>query len=74
MSQPQRTRDFWPDLLRATASFAVVMIHVHSCPFDKLSPNDQRGFLLIDTLCFWSVPVFVMLSALLLNNASNTIQ
>jgi surface polysaccharide O-acyltransferase-like enzyme len=42
------------------------MIHVHSWSFDKLSPNDQRGFLLIDTLCFWSVPIFFMLSGALL--------
>jgi surface polysaccharide O-acyltransferase-like enzyme len=44
------------------------MIHVHSWSFDKLSPNDQRGFLLIDTLCYWSVPIFIMLSGALLLN------
>ena len=72
MPQRHKTRDFWPDLLRVTASFAVVMIHVHSWSFDKLSPNDQRGFLLIDTLCYWSVPIFVMLSGALLLNVDQT--
>jgi surface polysaccharide O-acyltransferase-like enzyme len=72
MPQPNKTRAFWPDLLRATASFAVVMIHVHSWSFDKLSPNDQRGFLLIDTICYWSVPIFVMLSGALLLSTDQT--
>jgi len=65
-SETGKTKSFWPDLLRAGASLAVVMIHVHSWDFKKLNPTDQSGYLLIDLFCYWSVPVFVMLSGGLL--------
>lgn len=66
MDSGTKTRMFWPDFVRAIASFAVVMIHVHSWGFDSLSDRDKTGFLLINIFCYWSVPAFVMLSGFLL--------
>lgn len=50
------------------------MIHVHAWDFKKLNASDLSGFLLIDLLCYWSVPVFVMISGglLLKPNSINT--
>ena len=69
-TETAKTKSFWPEVLRVVASLAVVMIHVHSWDFKPLSPSDKSGFLLIDLFCYWSVPVFVMLSGgLLLRSA-----
>lgn len=56
----------WPENLRVFASFAVVMIHVHAWDISKLSNSNKIGYLVIDLLCYWSVPVFIMLSGGLL--------
>lgn len=72
MNQASVQRSFWPDVLRVVASLAVVMIHVHSWDFKPLNPTDQSGYLLIDLYCYWSVPVFVMLSGGLLLRPART--
>lgn len=71
-TQAVKPKSFWPELLRVLASFAVVMIHVHSWDFKGLGPSDQSGFLLIDLFCYWSVPVFIMLSGGLLLSPAKT--
>jgi surface polysaccharide O-acyltransferase-like enzyme len=62
-SQTDGRRDFRYDLMNVIACFAVIMLHVSAGSWG--GPNGSRGWyicILYETVFYWAVPVFFMLS------------
>ena len=69
------SRQFWPDLLRIVAAFAVVFLHVAA---ERISPIDAShpewwAVVVCRVLPSFAVPVFFMLSGIALNHLSTSI-
>lgn len=74
MQQNSNQRIVYLDLLRVIATFAVILLHVSAGDFLSLSfSGDWYIALVYDSLVRWCVPVFVMISGVLLLNPDKEI-
>lgn len=63
-----KERIFYLDILRIVATFAVIMLHVAAQNWDMVPVNTSawRSFNFYDAIVRWAVPVFVMMSGVLM--------
>ncbi len=70
-------RQFWPDLLRIVAAFAVVFLHVAGSRISRIDPNPKDLEWWIIVICrvvpCFAVPVFFMLSGVFLLDPSREV-
>ena len=64
MAGKEGGRQIWPDLLRAAATLAVIVLHLAGSRMEGAAGSDWMVFNVYNGLARWCVPVFVMLSGM----------
>jgi surface polysaccharide O-acyltransferase-like enzyme len=70
-----RSRVISADVLRVSATFTVVILHTAAPLLYQFNSIDRSGWLIadvVDSCCRWAVPVFLMLSGMLLLGTSRS--
>lgn len=70
-----RSRVAYADVLRVSATFTVVVLHTAAPLLYQFNSIDRSGWLIgdvIDSCCRWAVPVFLMISGMLLLGTSKS--